>query len=116
MKVIRNQLNLLKVNYLQNHYRNLRERRHLRKRCQIPSSLQEHSDNKQSNKKTENAKNVNNYVNPKDTDNTLVLTDEMMDLIYKAKISLDKSNNILDYHLNIIHQLHADMDKNAEKY
>ena len=59
---------------------------------------------------------MNNYANPKDTENTLVLTDEMMDLIYKAKISLDKPNNILDYHLNIIHQLHDDMNWNAKKY
>ena len=116
MKVTRNQLNLLKVNYLQNHYRNLRERRHLRKRCQIPSSLQEHSDNKQSKNRTDNANNVNNYVSPKDTENTLVLTDEMMDLIYKAKISLDKPKNILDYHINIIYQLHYDMNDNAKKY
>ena len=82
----------------------------------MPSNLQEHSLNKQSNIKTENENNTNNKVSPKDTDNTLVLTDEMMDLIYKAKISLDKPNNILEYHLNIIHQLHRDMDDNAEKY
>ena len=59
---------------------------------------------------------MNNYVNPKDTANTLDLTPEMIDLMTKAKISLEKSIDELDYHINIIKQLHDHMNKHAKKY
>ena len=73
-------------------------------------------DRKPSNHKTDEVEGAHQSTNSQSETNTLDLTPEMIDLLVKAGISLEKSLDHINYQANIICQLQDDMNDHPKKY